>query len=98
MKRRTIIFREAALSDLEEIWLYTLNTWSSEQADRYHDLIIKEVAFLAKKPQAGKNMHSLRPGYFSSKVKSHFIFYKYTQTEIEIVRIIHESMDIPKHL
>ena len=98
MKKLKIVFREAALSDLEEIWLYTLDTWSVEQADRYHDLVIKEIEFLTKKPKSGKNMATLRPGYFSSKVKSHFIFYKYNETELEIVRILHESMDIPNHL
>ena len=98
MKKRRIVFRAAALSDLEEIWLYTLNTWSVEQADRYYDLIIKETEFLARKPASGKNLTAVRSGYFSSKVKFHFIFYKFTETELEIVRILHESMDIPNHL
>jgi toxin ParE1/3/4 len=36
--------------------------------------------------------------YRASKVKSHFIFYKYSSTEIEIIRILHENMDIPNRL
>ena len=90
-----VIFHEEALSDLEEIWLYTFETWSLEQADRYYELIIKEIYFLSKKPKSGKNLNSLREGYYSTKVKSHFIFYKFSLTELEIIRVLHESMDIP---
>ncbi len=98
MKKLSIVLHQAAISDLEEIWLYTLETWSVEQADRYHDLLFKEIEFLSRKPNSGKSISDLRAGYFSSKVKSHFIFYKFSSTELEIVRIIHESMDIPNKL
>ena len=93
-----VIFHEEALSDLEEIWLYTFKTWSLEQADRYYKLIIKEINFLSKKPKSGKNLNSLREGYYSTKVKSHFIFYTFSLTELEIIRVLHESMDIPNRL
>jgi len=93
-----VIFQEEALSDLEEIWLYTFETWSLEQADRYYELIIKEIYFVSKKPKFGKNLNSLREGYYSTKVKSHFIFYKFSSTELEIIRILHESVDIPNRL
>lgn len=33
---------EKAIKDLNEIWLYTLETWSQEQADRYYHLLIEE--------------------------------------------------------
>lgn len=93
-----VVFTEAALVDLEEIWLYTFETWSLEQADRYYGLIMTEIAFLTKKPKSGKNINKLREGYYSAKVKSHFIFYKFSSTELEVVRILHESMDIPNRL
>jgi len=31
---------EKAGSDLENIWLYTFQNWSLEQADRYYELIM----------------------------------------------------------
>lgn len=93
-----IVFREEALTDIEEIWLYTLQTWSLEQADRYFEMIMKEIAFLAQKPKSGKNLKAIREGYFSAKVKSHFIFYRFSATELEVVRVLHESMDIPNRL
>lgn len=98
MKKLGIVLHQAAISDLEEIWLYTLESWSVEQADRYHELLFKEIEFLSRKPTSGKSISDLRAGYFSSKVKSHFIFYKFSSDELEIVRILHESMDIPNRL
>ena len=29
----------AARSDLEAIWLYTMQSWSADQADRYTDIL-----------------------------------------------------------
>ena len=43
------ISKEAA-NDLEKIWLYTFETWSSEQADRYFNLPINEIEYIAINP------------------------------------------------
>ncbi len=98
MKKLKTVFHESAIEDLEEIWLYTFQTWSLEQADRYHSLIYKEIEFLARKPTSGRDFNYALKGYRSSKVKSHLIFYKYSSSEIEIIRILHENMDIPNRL
>ena len=89
-----------AQSDLENIWLYTFETWSIEQADRYIELIVDEIEYLADNPKTGKDFSSVRKGYFSSKVKFHFIFYKINQKGelIEIIRILHQQMDIENRL
>lgn len=98
MKKLKIVFHETAIEDLEEIWLYTFQNWSLEQADRYHALIYKEIEFLATKPETGKDYTHIRKGYRSAKVKSHYIFYKYSISEIEVIRILHQNMDIPNRL
>ena len=33
--------------DLENIWLYTFEEWSIEQADYYFDLIMDEIEYIA---------------------------------------------------
>jgi len=89
-----------AVNDLELIWLYTLETWSVDQADRYFNLIMSEIEFLAENPGYGKDYTHVRKGYLRSRVKSHFIFYKIntTQNELEIIRILHQRMDIESRL
>ena len=98
MKKLKVLIHESAIVDLDEIWLFTFQSWSIEQADRYHSLINKEINFLASNPEMGKDFSHIRKGYKSSKVKSHFIFYKFSSTEIEIIRILHENMDIHNRL
>jgi len=91
---------KAALNDLEEIWLYTFEIWSIEQADHYFDIIMNEIKYLSENPKSGKDYHKIRKEYFRSRVKSHFIFYKINikNEEIEIIRILHQQMDISSRL
>lgn len=87
-------------NDLENIWLYTFETWSAVQADRYYNLIFDEIEFIVENPNSGKDYSHVRKGYFLSKVKSHFIFYKINIEEntVEIIRILHQQMDIKSRL
>jgi toxin ParE1/3/4 len=85
-----------AEKDIENIWLYTLQTWSLEQADYYVRLVLDEIKYISENPKSGEDFSHLRKGYFKTKVKSHPIFFtisKDSQT-ITIVRILHERMDI----
>lgn len=90
-----------ALVDLEEIWLYTYENWSLEQADRYFELIFNEIETICDNYNIGKNIHDFRKGYMVVKVKSHLIFYKKSENDssiIEIIRVLHERMDIDNRL
>ncbi|MEN2399877.1 type II toxin-antitoxin system RelE/ParE family toxin [Flavobacterium sp. MC2016-06] len=86
--------------DLENIWLYTVENWSLEQADRYLNLIFDEIEYVCLKPNSGSDFGKIRKGYFRSKVKSHLIFYKINakENQLEIIRILHEMMDIENHI
>lgn len=98
MKNRNYIISKKAVFDLEEIWLYTVEKWSLEQADRYYNLIFDEINYICKNLHAGKSMEHVRKGYRASKIKSHLIFYKVSVDIIEIIRILHEQMDIENRL
>lgn len=88
-----------AINDLNDIWIYTLNKWSKEQADRYYDLIIDEIEFVADNFLTGKSAEQTRKNYRVTKIKSHLIFYRKTESDIvEIVRILHQRIDIKKRL
>ena len=89
-----------AKQDLENIWLYTFENWSFEQADRYLNLIMDEIEYVAQKPDSGFDFSSVRKGYYRSRIKSHFIFYRIGQKNdiVEIIRILHQTMDIENRL
>ena len=98
MKPLPYVISKKAVSDLEEIWLYTVEKWSVDQADRYYNLIFDEIHFICKDINAGKSMEHVRKGYRASKVKSHLIFYRVQKNSVEIIRILHEQMDIANRL
>lgn len=90
---------EEVVEDLEEIWLFTLQNWSLEQADRYYQLLINEIEFIAAHIDIGKPMDHIKAGYRMTKVKSHLIFYRQATDEvIDIIRILHQRMDIEDRL
>ena len=43
-------------------------------------------------------MEHVRKGYQASKVKSHIIFYRILNDTIEVIRILHERMEIKNRL
>jgi toxin ParE1/3/4 len=94
MKAFPFIISKRALPDLEEIWLYSVQHWSVAQADRYYNLIFEEIKHICRDINSGKSMEHIRKGYRASKVKSHLIFYRIVNNTIEVVRILHEQMDV----
>jgi len=89
-----------ASNDLEEIWVYTLLHWSVEQADRYINLIVDEIEYLTQEPHSGKDYSYVKKDYWCSKVKSNLVFYKINNKEnvLEIIRILHQQMDVDARL
>jgi toxin ParE1/3/4 len=89
-----------ASEDIAHIWLYTVENWSLEQADRYINLIFDEIEYLSSHPYSGNDFSHVRKNYRCAKVKSHLIFYRFaeTQSEIEVIRVLHQRMDVNNHL
>jgi toxin ParE1/3/4 len=83
-----------ARDDLLEIWLYTAERWDAEQADRYLDRLDAGINRLRENSLAGADFSILRPGYRRLTVERHRIFYTVSDERIEIVRILHERMDV----
>ncbi len=93
------IINEKALEDINKIWIYTEENWSEEQADRYYNLIFDEIDYIVANFEMARDFENVRKNYKYSKVKSHYIFFKKTKVnEIEIIRILHERMDIENQL
>lgn len=96
---RLRVSREAA-NDLEDIWLYTVEHWSVEQADRYLGLLKGGFDLILNDPKAGRDFGDVRDGYLALGVGSHLIFYRLHLADptVEIIRVLHERMDIKARL
>mgnify|MGYP003584349382 CR=1 FL=1 len=93
------IISEKANEDIEKIWLYTYENWSQEQADRYYNLILDEIEFIAENFESGKSVDYIKKGYRATLVKSHIIFYKKSKRNIvEIIRVLHQKMDVENRI
>jgi toxin ParE1/3/4 len=86
-----------AQADLEDIWSYTASRWSLEQAESYHAAIIAAFEGLVASSKQGRPS-DVRENYFKYAVGSHLIFYRRSETVIDIVRILHQRMDVMRHL
>jgi toxin ParE1/3/4 len=56
-------------------------------------LIIDEIEYIAKGPKAGKDYSKVKKGYFRSRIKINR-----KNEEIEIIRILHQRVDIETQL
>ncbi|WP_422461827.1 MULTISPECIES: type II toxin-antitoxin system RelE/ParE family toxin [unclassified Endozoicomonas] len=86
--------RQQAREDLESIWLYTLNNWDVEQADKYVRIIVDRFVWLAENPKAGKLRKDIQPGCYSIPISSHLIFYQLIDHRPDILRILHQRTDV----
>ena len=87
-----------AKRDLEAIWLYTLEEWGLEQANRYTDELTDVFAQLAVRPQLGTACDQIRTGYSRSRVGRHVVYYRMTEYGIAVIRILHDRMLPTRHL
>ena len=88
-----------AVEDLGDIWNYTVETWSENQAEIYYSLLIDSCQELANKPNQGKSYEVVERNVLGFKTGQHVIFYRIvTEKEIEVVRILHGMMDMKNPL
>lgn len=84
-----------AVDDLTQIWNYTNDKWSENQADKYYQMLLDAIYEVATHPDLGKNYSGVIENLLGIRAGRHIIFYrKIEENEIEITRILHEQMDL----
>jgi toxin ParE1/3/4 len=84
-----------AVDDLAQIWNYSFDKWSENQADKYYKMLLDNCGVVAFNPEIGKNYSIIIENLLGFKAGRHIIFYrKSAADEIEIIRILHEQMDL----
>lgn len=87
-----------AQADLDDIWDYTMLRWSTTQAERYIRQLQRGIERVAFDPRRGDVCDDVRLGYVKYLVGSHIVFFRKTSDGIEVVRILHASMDFKRHV
>lgn len=94
----SFLLSPAAQADLDGIWDYTVKRWGQDQAITY----IRSIRDACQELAAGTRISRLvdiRDGYRKAPVGSHVLFFKTTDIgQIAIIRILHQRMDVNRHL
>ena len=94
----SIVQSSQAEQNLTDIWIYTAEEWNLAQADLYLDELVAGIEGLSTHPELGYSRDDIRAGYRSLNVSQHIVFYTVTEEQVLIVRVLHKSVDVQRHL
>ncbi|MBX3486250.1 type II toxin-antitoxin system RelE/ParE family toxin [Phenylobacterium sp.] len=92
------ILSPAAQADIDTIWDVGEAKWGLEQAERYARQILRAIETVSADPRRGRRCDDIRAGYFKFAVGAHMLFYRPVGDMLDIVRVLHQRMDFPRHL
>lgn len=97
--KHALRFRPRARADLAAIWDYTAARWGPGQADSYLRKIVERCEEAARNGRVGRDASAIRAGYRMIASGSHIVFYRIADDDgLDVVRILHGAMDLPRHL
>ena len=89
-----LLLSRRAKEDLLEIWEFIADH-DEVAADRYIDHLRDRASELLDFPELGRVRDEIQPGVRSLLARNHLLFYKREGQEVQILRILHGSMDEP---
>lgn len=93
------VLTNKAVEDLSQIWNYTYEVWSEHQADKYYEELIAFCEYISNNAEIGKNYDDIDTTIFGYLANKHIIFYRVIKpSEIEVLRILHGSMDLKSRI
>ena len=87
-----------ARKDLKDIWRYTHSKWGKPQADLYLRRINDAISTLCAYPELGTAIDEVRSGYRKFDVGSHMVIYRFDDTTVHVTRVLHQAMDLDRHI
>lgn len=70
-----VTLRQKAIDDLNNIWNYTFENWSENQADTYYAAIKFACKEIGKNPEIGKEYFGVNRNLLGLNSGKHIIFY-----------------------
>jgi toxin ParE1/3/4 len=89
---------EQAVDDLEDIFVYTIDTFGLSQAEKYKTELETGLKRVAKDPRLGRAWSGRTQTFFQYNCGQHAIFFAKQPGGIFVVRILHLARDFARHL
>jgi len=94
-----ISLKPLAKRDLLEIWFYIAEqNQNPEAADKLISKIHSQFVLIQKKPRLGRVLERVKPEIRKLVFKNYLVFYRVTDTHIEVVRCLHSARDWINHI
>ena len=88
----------AAQASLKTIRQYTVKEFGQKQAKVFLSSLRERMKLLAEQPSQCKERNDIKIGYYSYFVGSHTIYYRISDTHIDIIDVLHQSMEPVLHI
>jgi toxin ParE1/3/4 len=95
---KRLVLAPRAQRDLDDIVAYSKQQWGEAQAKRYLERIMDVTERLSAGTFPGRPADDIRQGYRKVRAGSHVFYYRDAEAAIVVVRVLHQSMDAPRHL
>lgn len=92
---RRYFLSNLARKDLLEIAAFTEFRWGSAQRDRYMLDLERRLVAITARPASGRQRQELGDKVRSALYGSHLIIYRPANDGVDILRVLHASMDVP---
>ena len=83
----------AALADLEQIWRFSAEQWSPDQADQYIETLEETFRLLVLMPEMARERHEIRPPVRIQRSARHLVIYHIENEHISILRVLGDRQD-----
>ena len=88
MAKYTLKISAVARDDLRELYRFGFITWGERKADEYRDALLEHFGLLCENPFMFQSVDDIKEGYRRSVCKSHSVYYRVSETEVEIMAVI----------
>ena len=92
-----ILSPEAQIS-LKQIKEFSTANFGAKKTKFYLQEILTRFRELATNPYLGIKRDELKAGYYSSSIGSHTIYYRINSNLVEVIDVLHQSMEPARNL
>lgn len=86
---RRIVFSAQADRDRDDIWDYTVERWSEDQAENYLIGLDRLLKTLRDEPQISREWRNVAPPVRTYRYQSHIVIFTADDATLDVIRVVH---------